>query len=89
MSKSKSETGVAIQQAAAWLQQADKVLVVTGAGMSIGTSPTDYFRAFVDQKAWRHHYPELARKFPDITNMWSASFSGGRLPAGWWKPEMP
>lgn len=69
----------ALSTAAGFLAEADAVLVVAGAGMSVGPSIDDYGRTFVDNAAFRHFYPEL--NFARTS--WEASFSRGQ-PSGWW-----
>lgn len=68
-----------ISVAASFLVDADAVLIVAGAGMSVGPTADDYGRSFVDNVAFRHFYPEMTF----ARNSWEASFSPAK-PSGWW-----
>lgn len=68
-----------ISTAASFIADADAVLVVAGAGMSVGPNVENYGRSFVDNAAFRHFYPKLTF----ARNSWEASFSPAQ-PSGWW-----
>jgi NAD-dependent SIR2 family protein deacetylase len=76
--------------AAWWVSEADAVLVVAGAGMSIGSEQPDHGRSFVDAADFAHFYPGLEKY--GVTNAYQATLGGGfnRAPkpnaeAGWLK----
>lgn len=69
----------AISMVAGCLSDADAVLVVAGAGMSVGPTIDDYGRSFVDNAAFRHYYPGLTF----ARTSWEATFSSAK-PSGWW-----
>ena len=79
MSNNQQQQQQNIAQAAAHIASADKVLIVAGAGMSVGQGKHDYGRSFISSESFDSFYPGI-REATGVRNCYEATLGGkGKL----------